>query len=59
MLLIATEALADMVVWHLLVASSPGERISYNDPRIAKILAEEVKGISLRTIESKRHIVGW
>ncbi|RBR07986.1 hypothetical protein FVER53590_28855 [Fusarium verticillioides] len=59
MLMVATQATADIVVWHLLVSQKPEERISYVDPRLDHIDIKSSEEISLRHIEGKRHIIGW
>ncbi|RBQ71580.1 hypothetical protein FVER14953_20679 [Fusarium verticillioides] len=59
MLMVATQATADVVVWHLLVSQKPEERISYVDPRLDHIDIKSSEEISLRHIEGKRHIIGW
>ncbi|KAF5979301.1 hypothetical protein FCOIX_5357 [Fusarium coicis] len=59
MMMIATQATADVVVWHLLVSRKPEERISYVDPRLDHIDIKSSEEISLRHIEGKSHIIGW
>ncbi|KAK4078282.1 uncharacterized protein Triagg1_3298 [Trichoderma aggressivum f. europaeum] len=59
MLMIATLAAADIIVWHLLVSEHPEERISYIDPRLATLDSGAAKGISLRMLEERRHVIGW
>lgn len=59
MLMIATQATADVMVWHLLISENPEERISYVDPRLDHIDIRSSEEMSLRHIEGKRHIVGW
>lgn len=59
MLLIATLAATDIVVWHLLVSEQAGERISYIDPRLDTLGIETSKEISLRMLEPSRHVIGW
>lgn len=59
MLLIATLAATDIIVWHLLVSEKAGERISYIDPRLDKLGIEPSKEISLRMLEPSRHVIGW
>jgi hypothetical protein len=57
-LLVATAAVADAVVWHLLF-NPIGERISYCDSRLENIDYGMAQGLMLRDLESRRHIVGW
>jgi hypothetical protein len=57
-LLIAVEATKDLVMWHLLINSS-GERISFCDARIETMSKGSTADLSLRDLESRRHIVGW
>ncbi|KAM0452651.1 hypothetical protein ACHAPV_009414, partial [Trichoderma viride] len=59
MLMIATLAASDLIVWHLLVSEQPDERISYTDSRLNGLDSKAAKGISLRTLEEKRHVIGW
>lgn len=59
MLMIATLAAADMIVWHLLVSEQPEERISYIDSRLDTLDSEVPKDVSLRTLEERRHVIGW
>ncbi|KIL85182.1 hypothetical protein FAVG1_11611 [Fusarium avenaceum] len=59
MLLIATLAATDIIVWHLLVSEKAGERISYIDPRLDTLGIEPSKEISLRMLEPSRHVIGW
>ncbi|KAL7930282.1 hypothetical protein V8C35DRAFT_330632 [Trichoderma chlorosporum] len=59
MLMIATMAAADIIVWHLLVSEQSEDRISYIDSRLDTLDNEVSKEISLRTLEEKRHIIGW
>lgn len=59
MLLIATLAATDIIVWHLLVSEKAGERISYIDPRLDTLGIETSKEISLRMLEPSRHVIGW
>ncbi|KAF5601384.1 hypothetical protein FPANT_1755 [Fusarium pseudoanthophilum] len=59
MLMVATQATADFVIWHLLVSQKPEERISYVDTRLDHIDIKSSEEISFRHIEGKRHIIGW
>lgn len=59
MLAVATLAAADIIVWHLLISSEADERISYADPRLDELDSGNLEGISLRMLETKRHVVGW
>ncbi|KAH6968063.1 hypothetical protein DER45DRAFT_477375 [Fusarium avenaceum] len=59
MLLIATLAATDIIVWHLLVSEKAGERISYIDPRLDALGMENSMEISLRMLEPSRHVIGW
>ncbi|KAI8664386.1 hypothetical protein NCS55_00947100 [Fusarium keratoplasticum] len=59
MLAVATLAAADIIVWHLLISSEADERISYVDPRLDELDSGNLEGISLRMLETKRHVVGW
>ncbi|KAK0766456.1 hypothetical protein N5P37_000180 [Trichoderma harzianum] len=59
MLMIATMAAADIIVWHLLVSEQPEERISYVDPRLDTLYGKATKDISLRILEERRHVIGW
>lgn len=59
MLMIATLAAADVIVWHLLVSDKPDERISYIDKRLDSIGVETSQGIHLRMLEARRHVIGW
>ncbi|KAL2679085.1 hypothetical protein Neosp_009843 [[Neocosmospora] mangrovei] len=59
MLAVATLAAADIIVWHLLISSKADERISYVDPRLDELDSVNLEGISLRTLEEKRHVIGW
>lgn len=59
MLMIATLAAADIIVWHLLISEQPEERISYIDPRLDTLDNGATKGISLRMLEERRHVIGW
>ncbi|KAJ4855789.1 hypothetical protein T069G_09157 [Trichoderma breve] len=59
MLMIATLAAADIIVWHLLVSEQPEERISYIDPRLDALGSGAAKGIPLRMLEERRHVIGW
>jgi hypothetical protein len=59
MLMVATQATADVVVWHLIVSGKPKERISYIDQRLDHIDIRPSDEMSLRHIEGKRHIIGW
>ncbi|UPK92375.1 hypothetical protein LCI18_003310 [Fusarium solani-melongenae] len=59
MLAVATLAAADIIVWHLLVSGEADERISYVDPRLDELDSGNLEGISLRMLETKRHVVGW
>lgn len=59
MLMIATLAAADIIVWHLLVSEQPEERISYIDSRLDTLDSEAFKEISLRSLEERRHVIGW
>ncbi|KAL7914184.1 hypothetical protein GGI35DRAFT_490474 [Trichoderma velutinum] len=59
MLMIATLAAADIIVWHLIVSEQPEERISYIDSRLDTLDCETIQGISLRTLEERRHVIGW
>ena len=58
-LLIATLATSNVVLWHLFVSGIPGERISYFDNRIDTLDLHQSQILSLRPLESSRHIVGW
>lgn len=58
-LLVATLATSSIIVWHLLVSSKSGERISYVDPRLDTLDVRTPKNLSLRMLEGARHIVGW
>lgn len=57
-LLVAVEATKDLIIWHLLFNPS-GERISFCDARIAGLSGIATSDISLKDLESRRHIVGW
>ncbi|KAF5636788.1 uncharacterized protein FTJAE_5984 [Fusarium tjaetaba] len=59
MLMAATQATVDVVVWHLIVSGKPKERISYIDQRLDHIDIRPSDEMSLRHIEGKRHIIGW
>ncbi|KAF7550856.1 hypothetical protein G7Z17_g5427 [Cylindrodendrum hubeiense] len=59
MLMIATLAMADIIVWHLVISQSSGERVSYIDPRLKAIGKGDSEGISLQKLKTKRHIIGW
>ena len=57
-LLVATAVVADAVLWHL-VFNSTGERISYCDPRLESTKYNIGEELTLRHLETRRHIVGW
>lgn len=59
MLMIATLVAADVIVWHLLVNEKGGERISFVDSRLDEIPTDVLASHSLRTLETKRHVIGW
>lgn len=59
MLAVATLAAADIIVWHLLISNKADERISYIEPRLDELDSVNLEGISLRTLEEKRHVIGW
>lgn len=56
---VATLATAGVVMWHLLLASGPQERVSYADSRLDKVNTSMPDGFSLRNLENSRHIIGW
>ena len=58
-LLVATVASKGLIIWHLLCSESLDDRISYCDSRIEILDTENIKTLSLRSIEGSRHIVGW
>lgn len=58
-MVVATLATAGVVVWHLLSSRSPDERISYTDPKVEALSVDTHKGLSLKDLETHRHIVGW
>lgn len=57
MLCVATLASAGMIVWHLMLAGGPGERISYIDTRLHELNIPD--NVSLRDLETARHVIGW
>ncbi|KFH48915.1 hypothetical protein ACRE_002250 [Hapsidospora chrysogenum ATCC 11550] len=58
-MVVAIRATAGVVVWHLFSSPSPDERISYTDPRVETLSVDAHKGLSLRDLETHRHIIGW
>lgn len=58
-LMIATSQESETVVWHALLSSTPGERISYFDTQIDALRNSFQHVPSLRILETARHIVGW
>jgi hypothetical protein len=58
-LVVATLTTAGVVVWHLLSSRSADERISYTDPKVEALSVDTHKGLSLRDLETRRHIIGW
>lgn len=59
LLLVATLAKADLVVWHLLTSASHEERIAYTDQALDGLCNPLPQGLTLRSLEKIRHIVGW
>ncbi|KAF4980050.1 hypothetical protein FZEAL_3912 [Fusarium zealandicum] len=59
MLLAATLAATDMMVWHLLISEGADKRISYIDSRLHVLCIEGLESLSFRFLEGKRHVVGW
>ncbi|KAH6892893.1 hypothetical protein B0T10DRAFT_509295 [Thelonectria olida] len=59
MLMVATLAAADIIIWHLLISEDPDQRMSYTDSKLNTLHIETSAGISLRMLETKRHVVGW
>lgn len=59
MLVIATLASDDIMVWHLITSSESNERISYVDSRLDELKSGNFEGISLGMLEAKRHVIGW
>jgi hypothetical protein len=59
LLLIATLATSNVIMWHLFTSNGPGERISYFDSRLDSLDLRNCNIPSLRPLESSRHIVGW
>ncbi|KAH7136252.1 hypothetical protein EDB81DRAFT_77443 [Dactylonectria macrodidyma] len=57
-LLVAAAVAVDVVLWHFLF-NSTGDRISYCDPRLNDFSNETCQGLTLRDIETRRHVVGW
>ncbi|KAM5346157.1 hypothetical protein ACJ41O_009162 [Fusarium nematophilum] len=59
MLMVATLAAADIIVWHLLISEDPDHRLSYTDSKLDALHIETSAETSLRMLETKRHVVGW
>lgn len=57
LLAIATSVVAGVITWHIFINSSTEGRVSYIDKRLDDL--EEPKGLSLRSLETSRHIIGW
>ncbi|KPM44557.1 hypothetical protein AK830_g2031 [Neonectria ditissima] len=57
-LLVATAVTVNVVLWHFLF-NSTGDRISYCDSRLDDLSNETCQGLTLRDIETRRHVVGW
>ncbi|KAF2476948.1 uncharacterized protein BDR25DRAFT_348857 [Lindgomyces ingoldianus] len=55
MMLILTKQVGDVLIWHFLFNEN-GEHISYADPRVC---ASNMQNISMSTLESTRHVLGW
>lgn len=58
-LLAATLVTSSVVLWHLFVSRTPGERISYFHNQDTSLELDQGKNQSLRLLGSSRHIVGW
>lgn len=57
-LLVATAVAVDVVLWHFLF-NSTGVQISYCNPRLKDLSNETCQELTLRDIETRRHVVGW
>lgn len=57
-LLVAVKATNDLVIWHL-IFNSTGERISFFDIRLESVERVDTEDLSLRDLESRRHVIGW
>jgi hypothetical protein len=57
-MLIPTDRIDDIVIWHLLFNKN-GSHISYIDPRIRSLARPSVDSLRLSELENLRHIVGW
>ncbi|KAF2187664.1 hypothetical protein K469DRAFT_104019 [Zopfia rhizophila CBS 207.26] len=57
-MLVLTKQIGDVLIWHLLFNEN-GEHISYADPRVRAISASNTQKISMSTLESARHVLGW
>ncbi|KAF7541960.1 hypothetical protein G7Z17_g11861 [Cylindrodendrum hubeiense] len=58
-LLVATLAATDIIVWHVLVGEKSDDRISYVDPRLDALYGDISQDFTLRNLETKRHVIGW
>lgn len=58
-LAVALQETAGVVRWHLLHSRDSSQRIAYDDPRIEKLFFELPQGLTLKQLETKRHIIGW
>ncbi|KAF2107446.1 hypothetical protein BDV96DRAFT_589304 [Lophiotrema nucula] len=57
-ILALTKQIGQVLVWHL-VFNDDGEHISYSDRRVLATDALKSDNISIATLESSRHILGW
>lgn len=58
-LLVATLAASGAIIWHLFDNRSPADRISYIDSRLDALIYDYENQLSLRSLEHKRHMIGW
>lgn len=57
-MLVLTKQMGEVLIWHLLF-NEDGEHISFADPRVRAISGANTQAVSISTLESARHVLGW